>query len=184
MNLGKSQHVNRPYSHTTQALLMRTPSPEVEVDSQSPRQRVSLWDDGWDVSRSEAGPSQNLRRREQSTPERRRSKRTFSRSSKVRSRRGSSRTRRLSERSASWKRLATAEDAKTQATARTLHVSCDDVQRQMEHLAEFDPYIALGTMAAAFPLGDVADERAIDYRLQAAIEAWKADVELKQRRRG
>lgn len=54
----------------------------------------------------------------------------------------------------------------------------------MEHLAEFDPYIALGTMAAAFPLGDVADERAIDYRLQAAIEAWKADVELKQRRRG
>ncbi|PHH75416.1 hypothetical protein CDD80_2390 [Ophiocordyceps camponoti-rufipedis] len=190
LSLGKPQHVNRPYSHTTQALLMRTPSPEVEVESQTPCQRVSLWDDGWDVGGSETGPGQSLRRREQSSPERRLSKRASSRSSKARSRRGSSRSRRLSERSASWKRLATAEDAKMQATARTLHVSCDDVQRHMEHIAKVDPYVDLGHMAAAFPLGDVADERAIDYRLQAAIEAWTGErdtamvVELKQRRRG
>ncbi|PFH61668.1 hypothetical protein XA68_16678 [Ophiocordyceps unilateralis] len=208
LSLAKPRHVNKPYSHTMQALLMRTPSPERELElgdaagqvrgrrisgTETPHQRVSLWDDGWAGGGSDAGTGQNVARRERlkkPSPEKLQSKRPSPRRSSARGpwRRGRSSSRKLSARSQSWKRLsleATAEEARMHATARTLHVSCDDVQRHMKHLIGHDSYVGRGHLAEALPIEDMADARTINDGLQVAVEAWmaksktKVDVDLK-----
>ncbi|RDA90037.1 hypothetical protein CP533_4939 [Ophiocordyceps camponoti-saundersi (nom. inval.)] len=164
----KPQQANKPYSHTTQALLMRTPSPEAEEqvrrvkrksETETPHRRVKLWNDGYAGAGSETDVDRGDGQRRRSTE--------------------GQRLRRPSTRRPSWRRQSSTtlplETISGGARARTLQVSCDEVQRRMEQLVEHDSYIRQGHLTEALPIEDMAEVEKVKDRLQVAIGAWQAE---------
>ncbi|RDA83699.1 hypothetical protein CP532_1094 [Ophiocordyceps camponoti-leonardi (nom. inval.)] len=172
MSLAKLPPANKPYSHTTQALLMRTPSPEAEEQvrrvrrksgTETPHRRVKLWNDGWTAAGSDTDFGRGNRRR-QSTEE-------------PRLRRLS--TRRPSSRRQSSTRLPL-ETISDGARVRTLQVSCDEVQRRMKQLVEHDSYMGRGQLTEALPVEDMMEATEVSSRLRVAVGAWQAKNDVQK----
>ncbi|PHH86378.1 hypothetical protein CDD83_10325 [Cordyceps sp. RAO-2017] len=64
------------------------------------------------------------------------------------------------------------EQSRTQATARTVRSSCDEVRRLMGQQCAVDGYVDCGRLAAALPFRDMAEAQLVDGRLRRAVEAW------------
>lgn len=171
-------HLNQQYSHMTQSLLMRSPSPTSEPRYERLGEQTK-----------EDGPVAHVLGQEAQWP-----KRTVAvkgstsieshvdaRHRLIQGRRGrvsGEHGRRLSS-----KRMpleATPNGGQTQDTLGLMRASCDEIQGRMQHLAGFDAYVHCGQLAAALPLRDMAEAHQVESCLRLQVEAWRANEQMER----
>lgn len=167
-------HPGGQYSHTTQALLMRTLPPAGGPDSTSRGDGSREAGDTAAVARKDGQLDEGTKSRKGSTEESDSSPRRYL------MRRNRSRAVYGYPRMAS-KRLpfeTVPGNGERHSVSWTVRVSCDEVERCMVQLAARDAYVCDGRLGAGLPLEDMTEAQLVEERLRGQVKSWMAKAEL------